>query len=52
MKKFIRANLDFWLKYVPQCWDKEPLDRKLAWIVFGFYTMALLTIIELFLFKH
>jgi len=51
MKQFLKLNCDFWSKHVPSCWEKEPLDNKLAWIVFGTYTLALLTLIELLIFK-
>lgn len=46
-----KANRDFWTKHVPQAWENTPLDGKLAWIMFITYTLCVLTLIEILVFK-
>jgi hypothetical protein len=52
MKELVQTNKEFWGNYVPNAWEHLPIDHKLSWIVFGFHTVSLLTIMELFLLKR
>lgn len=51
-KEFIRTHKKLWKQDVPKLWDKLPLDKKLIWLLVINHTIALITILELFLLKQ
>jgi len=50
-QSMLAINKAFWTQMVPQTWEKLSFDNKLAWVMFGVYTVALLTLIEILIFK-
>jgi len=48
----LAINKAFWTQMVPETWEKLTFDNKLAWIMFGVYTVSLLTLIEIMIFKR
>ena len=48
---FWKFQVLFWTKLLPGTWNKLSFDQKIAWIVFGSYTLTLLTLIEMFALK-
>ncbi len=51
MKKLFNANAELWGESFWIEWEALPVDKKLAWILFLNHTIALVTLIEVFLLK-
>lgn len=51
MKRLFNANVELWGETFWVQWEALPTDKKLAWILFLNHTLALITLIEVFLLK-
>jgi hypothetical protein len=50
-KSAVTVNVQLWRKTFWETWEPLPFDVKLAWIAFVSQTIAILTLIELFVLK-
>ena len=48
----ILVNAQLWGTEVWTAWEIQPLDKKLAWLLFLNHTIAIITLIELFALKR
>ncbi len=47
----IVANIELWGNTFWEVWEVQPLDKKLTWLLFLNQTIAIITLIEVFLLK-
>ena len=49
--RFLDENVKLWKTTFWEAWEPLPIDVKIAWIAFVTQTVAVITVIELFLLK-
>ena len=47
----VHLNQLIWTRYFDRAWARTPLSEKLSWILFLTNTMAIITLIQIFMFK-